>query len=257
MTAPATVLFDIDGTLVDSNYFHAVAWRRAFRRTGADIAMADVHRCVGMGAGQLLDTLLPARERSQDDVVKQAHSDHYREFWPELTAFRGAPDLVRAVAERGGKAVLATSAQPDEVDALRKVLQVDDAVAEIVASGDVGAPKPQPDVVQVALDKAGCDASRAVMVGDTVWDIEAARRAGVPCICVLTGGIARQVLEEAGAVAVYADVAALLDELDTSPVGRLLDGEDPYPAGRPGGGHAVGADQRTALPPQGLEQSAG
>jgi phosphoglycolate phosphatase-like HAD superfamily hydrolase len=118
--------------------------------------------------------------------------------------------------------VLATSASPEELDALRKTLDSDDVIDAITSSEDVESAKPEPDLVQVALQRASVGADRAVFVGDTVWDVEAASQAGVPCVAVLTGGISAAELRQAGAVAVYRSVAELLDGLDDSPLSAVL-----------------------------------
>ena len=207
------VLFDVDGTLVDSNYLHVVAWLRAFRAHGVDdVTAARVHRCVGMGAEQFLDTLVgPGR-----DDLKDAHATEYRALWPELRAFPGAVDLLREVRRRGKAAVLATSATDEEVSALRRALDADDAISAVTSSADVELAKPEPDVFTVAMRKAGLD--DAVVVGDTRWDVEAATKAGLRTVGVLSGGISRAELLDAGAVEVYDDVSALLASFDASPL---------------------------------------
>ncbi|HEX8003135.1 MAG TPA: HAD family hydrolase [Mycobacteriales bacterium] len=217
------VLFDVDGTLVDSNYLHVAAWLEALRRNGFDeVTGADVHRGVGMGAGLLLETLLGA-DVDQEPLTK-AHAEAYRAQWPWLRPFRGAVDLVREVRRRGGEAVLATSATEEEVEALRRTLDCDDAISEITSSADVEEAKPAPDIFRTAMEKTGLDPANVVVVGDTRWDVEAAAKAGLACVAVLTGGVPEAVLREAGAVEVYADAAALLDAFDQSPLGALLSG---------------------------------
>ena len=215
---PQAVLFDIDGTLVDSNYLHIDAWTRAFADVGHPVPAWRIHRCIGMDSAKLLEALLGDELDRLGDDAKERHSAHYERDAERLRPFDRAQDLLRAVAERGLKVVLATSAPPHEFELLQQVLAVDDAVAEYTTAGDVETAKPAPDVVQVALEKAGVDADAAVMVGDTVWDVEAAGRAGVRAIGVLSGGIGEGELRDAGAIAVYEDVAALLRELDGSPL---------------------------------------
>lgn len=212
------VLFDVDGTLVDSNYLHVVAWLRAFRSAGhPDVTAAQVHRCVGMGGELLLETLVG----SVDGAAKKGHSVEYERLWPELRPFPGAVDLLREVRRRGGAAVLATSATEEEAGALRRALDCDDAITALTSSADVEEAKPNPDIFRTALDKSGIDPARCVVVGDTVYDVEAATRSGLRCVGVLTGGISRAELVEAGAVEVYESVAALLAEFDQSPLGAL------------------------------------
>jgi HAD superfamily hydrolase (TIGR01509 family) len=214
-------LFDIDGTLVDSNYLHVDAWQRAFHAVGHPVDAWHIHRGIGMGSSQLLATLLGDAADKLGDQVKELHSEFYRKSSGLLRPFEHARDLVNTVASRGAKVVLATSAAPDELDRLRETLDVEESVAEITSSQDVDAAKPEPEIVEIALERAGVPADRAVFVGDAVWDVIAAKRAGVPTIGLLSGGISAAELGEAGAVAVYDDAAALLHELDDSPLASL------------------------------------
>jgi HAD superfamily hydrolase (TIGR01509 family) len=218
---PGAVLFDIDGTLVDSNYLHVTAWLHAFRAVGHPMDAWRIHRGQGMGSSELLTTLLGEAAEQVGSQAKQHHSEHYQQTSELLRAFDGARELVAAVAQRGVKVVLATSAAPDELELLRSILDVEDAVAEITAAEDVEAAKPAPDLVHVALQRAGVTADRAVYVGDTVWDVQACGKAGVACVGVLSGGISATELTEAGAVAVYDGCRALLRELDASPLAAL------------------------------------
>ncbi len=212
------VLFDVDGTLVDTNYAHTIAWAQAFRATGhEDVTMARIHRAIGLGAPQLVEKLLGAF----DARAKDAHTDFYGPWLHRVRRFDAVPELLRATAGLGLVVALASSASSTESQHLREAVGCDDVVAVMTDSGDVEEAKPEPDVVQVALREAGLDARDALFVGDTVWDVEAAGRAGLRCVCVLTGGISADELREAGAVAVYRDPRHLLDELDTSPIGRL------------------------------------
>ncbi len=217
-----TVLFDVDGTLVDTNYFQAVAWFRAFKQNGHQVAMVDVHRRIGLGSGQLIDELAPDRDTARDDVLQAAHAEYYAGFYGLMTATKGAQELLRAIRDRGAEVVLATSASPDELAALRNALDVEDALATVTSASDVENAKPEPDILEAALQQTDTDPEHAIMVGDTVWDVKAAGKAGLPCIALLTGGIGRDALEEAGAVAVYEDAQALLDGLDDSPIGPLV-----------------------------------
>ncbi|HET9691547.1 MAG TPA: HAD family hydrolase [Acidimicrobiales bacterium] len=220
---PGAVLFDIDGTLVDSNYLHVTAWREAFLAVDRNIPTAAIHRCIGMDSAKLLERLLGPSEASGEvaERAKAEHKERYMHARPSLRAFDGAVELVRAVAGRA-TSVLATSAPDDELAVLRDILQVDDAVAVITSAGDVGSAKPDPDIVAVALERAGVDAGDAVFVGDTVWDVEAAGRAGVGCVALLSGGIGEAELRDAGAVEVFDGAAALLDGLDRSALARVL-----------------------------------
>jgi HAD superfamily hydrolase (TIGR01509 family) len=214
------VLFDVDGTLVDSNYLHAVTWWEAFSQAGYDVAMADIHRAIGMGSDQMLDKLLPSdRDTGQDDSLRTAHSALYSAYWARLRPLRRAADLLRACKKHGLTVVLASSADEPEFNALRAALDAEDAIDAATFSGEVERSKPAPDLVQVALDKAGVSADEAVFVGDTVWDVHAARKAGVRCVCLLSGGISRGELADAGANDVYDSPADLLSHFPGTLIG--------------------------------------
>jgi HAD superfamily hydrolase (TIGR01509 family) len=213
------VIFDVDGTLVDTNYLHAACWWEAFRQHGCGVDMADVHHAIGMGSDKLLDHLLPDdRDKDADDDIRAAHRALYGVYWTRLRAFDGAADLLRACAARGMRVVLASSASASELSALRAALDADDAISAATSSSEAGESKPAPDIVSIALERAEVPPDRAVFVGDTVWDVQACRKAGVPCVAVLTGGIGEAELREAGAIAVYRGTAELLRELDDSPL---------------------------------------
>jgi HAD superfamily hydrolase (TIGR01509 family) len=211
------VLFDVDGTLVDTNYLHVVAWWRAFRSQGHEVPMTRLHRTVGQGSDQFVSTILGR----DDERVRNAHSDFYGQWKHRLVAFDGAADLLRTTKKAGLTVVLATSASEAEAEHLTAAIGADDVIDVVTTKGDVDASKPDPDIVHTALRKAGLSAEAALFVGDTVWDVEAARRAGLSCVGVLTGGISEAELRDAGAVAVYRDARHLLDEFDTAPLGRL------------------------------------
>ena len=214
-------LFDIDGTLVDSNYVHVHAWQRAFHAVGHPVDAWRIHRAIGMGSSLLLSMLLGEPADELGGKVKQLHSDFYRESSELLRPFAQARDLVITLAGRGAKVVLATSAAPDELELLRAILDVDQAVAAVTSSKDVQVAKPEPEIVEVALDRAGVTAGRAVFIGDAIWDVMAAKQVGVPTIGLLSGGTSAAELTEAGAVAIYEDAAALLRELDSSPLAAI------------------------------------
>ncbi|MGW4379771.1 HAD family hydrolase [Kitasatospora sp. NPDC004531] len=221
----AAALFDVDGTLVDTSYLHTLAWSEALRQHGHHPPAASVHRAIGMGSDQLLDHLLgDGRDRSEDDAVSAAHLALYAQHWPGLRAFDGAADLLRACADRGWRVVLCTSASGPELDVLRKVLDADEAIFAVTDADSVSASKPAPDLVHSALDRASASPERAVFVGDTVWDVRAANRAGTPCVAVETGGFAGDELRGAGALEVHASVGALLESLDDSVLARPRSG---------------------------------
>jgi HAD superfamily hydrolase (TIGR01549 family) len=218
------VLFDVDGTLVDSNYLHVHAWCRAFHEAGRAVDAWRIHRSIGMGSGKLLAALLGEQDADLIGAgVKDRHSHHYLESGALLRPFDRAPELIRAIAGHGVRVVLATSAGPDELELLRRVLDVDDVVAGIVAGHDVEATKPDPEPVFAALDRAGTAPEDTLFVGDSVWDVHAATKAGVRTVALLSGGVGAAELTGAGAVATYDDPAALLDDLAGSPLAALFD----------------------------------
>lgn len=215
-----TILVDIDGTLVDTNYFHSVAWWRAFREIGKLVAMSRIHPLIGMGSDQLVHRLIGRESKEASD----AHSRHYEPFKKEITAFPKAAELLTELARRGARVVLATSSDEEDLKRLREAVGADDAVAGAISKGDVEHSKPSPDIFEAVLERFEVDPARALVIGDTPWDIEAAGKLGLKTVCVLTGGATREQLEEAGAAAVYEDVAELLANLDVSPVSKVLDG---------------------------------
>ena len=212
------VLLDVDGTLVDSAYIHALAWRRAFVEHGYEVPTSSVHAMIGAGSDVLMRELI-GEER---DDVQETRQRHFDELKSEIRGFDGSGDLIRAIHAAGAKAVLATSSEKEQLETLLASIDADDSIDDIVTADDVAEAKPCPDVFLAAMEKAGADRTSAIAVGDTVWDVRAATGAGLGCVCVLTGGIGRLELEDAGAVAVYRDVADLLDNLDTSPLAPII-----------------------------------
>jgi phosphoglycolate phosphatase-like HAD superfamily hydrolase len=212
-------ILDIDGTLVDSNYQHALAWYRAFRDHGVTVPVWQAHRAIGMGGDQLVAHLCgdEVEERLGDDI-REAEGRHYFAMIEEVAPFAGARDLAVRLKELGHTVVMASSAKSEEVDHYLDLLDVRAVADDWTSSGDVEETKPAPDLVQVALDKAGRDGD-AVMIGDSVWDCEAAARAGVTTYAVRTGGFGDDELREAGAVAVHHSIGALLDALGDTPLG--------------------------------------
>lgn len=211
------VIFDVDGTLLDTNYLHVAAWWEAFRERGHNIRCADVHRALGMGSSDLVERVLGR----PDATVIEAHSRYFAPYLGRLRPLPGAADLLKATARLGLNVVLATSAKDEEIGLMLDALGAGDAIGTVVSSGDVDQAKPEPDIVDRALQESGTDPGRAVMVGDAVWDMIAARRAGIPGIGLLSGGIAEQELRDAGAAKVYADAAALLGKISGSVIGEV------------------------------------
>jgi HAD superfamily hydrolase (TIGR01509 family) len=217
------VLFDVDGTLVDTTYLHAVCWAEALRQHGHTVPMADVHHLIGMSGDRLLDQLLGEdRDKDGDEELENSHLTLYRQHWGRLVPLPGAKKLLTACAQRGLAVVLASSASEEELAALTSALDADDAITEATSSADADSGKPAPDILQAALDQSDVDRQRCVFVGDAVWDVEAAGRLKIPCIGLACGGTSAAELTEAGAVATYRDPAELLSAVagGTAPIMR-------------------------------------
>ncbi|MFF3346263.1 HAD family hydrolase [Streptomyces sp. NPDC002779] len=211
-------VFDVDGTLVDTNHLHAVTWWEAFRQAGHTVPMHAIHRAIGLGSDDLIAHLLgDDRDKEADEELSAAHKALYGQYFDRLPALADAGRLLRRLHQDGWTVVLATSAGGGELGALRRAIDADDAIAATASADDVEQGKPAPEPVEHALELAGVPAERAVFVGDTVWDMRAGTRAGVRCVAVLCGGIPRSDLVEAGADEVYDDPAHLLASLEHGP----------------------------------------
>ncbi len=210
------MILDVDGTLVDTNYHHALAWYMAFREHDLVVPVWRVHRHIGMGGDQFVAAVAGEQvERRRGDQLRAAHGTLYLAAIQTISAFEGARELIADLKSSGRAVILATSAQPREVDHYLDLLDARELVDGWTSSGDVERTKPAPDLVKAALAKLGRNGpSSAVMVGDSPWDVEAARRAGVPTIAVLTGGFSAAELEDAGAVAVLESIAELRERLE-------------------------------------------
>jgi HAD superfamily hydrolase (TIGR01509 family) len=210
-------ILDIDGTLVDTNYQHAMAWYRAFRAEDVTLPIWRIHRHIGMGGDQLVEALAGNDfENEHGDDVRDAEGDLYAELIGEVEPMDGARDLIMALRESGVAVVLASSAKEDEVDHYLDLLDAREFVDDWTTSADVEATKPEPDLVRAALEKV--EADDAVMIGDTTWDVEAAKRAGVETLAVRTGGFGADELREAGAVEVFESVRELCEKLEETPL---------------------------------------
>jgi HAD superfamily hydrolase (TIGR01549 family) len=205
---PQAVLLDVDGTLVDANYQHAYAWYRAFRRFDIVLPVWRLHRHIGMGGEQLVASVAgdDVEERHGDDL-RDAHTEEFRKLRDECLPFDGAHELLVELKLRGKTVVLASSAEEDDLDFFLDRLDARDVVDGWTSADDVERAKPEPDVIHAALEKAGT--GDAVMVGDSRWDVEAAAKAGLATVCLITGGWSEQELRDAGAAAVYDSVPDL------------------------------------------------
>jgi HAD superfamily hydrolase (TIGR01549 family) len=206
---PLNAILDIDGTLVDTNYHHALAWHRALHAHGHSVQMWKVHRHIGMGGDQILDALIGERAAAtQGDAIRDAEGKAYAELIGEVEPLEGARDLIERLRGEGATVILASSAKQEEVDHYLDLLDARELVEGWTTSADVEKTKPEPDLVQAAVEKAGGDGP-SVMVGDSVWDVKAATAAGLPTLAVLTGGFSEAELREAGAVQVVESIETL------------------------------------------------
>jgi HAD superfamily hydrolase (TIGR01549 family) len=212
-------LIDVDGTLVDTNYQHAIAWYRAFRKHGIVLPLWKIHRHIGMGGDHMIEALAgrDAEDRIGEDI-RAEEKVLYAELIDEIEPMHDARRLIVDLRERGHEVVLASSAKAEELDHYLDMLDAREIVDSWTSSADVEATKPDPDLVDTAMDKTKSEA--AVMIGDSTWDCEAARRAGVQTVALLTGGFSEQELRESGAVAVYESLTGLRENLDVPPLGR-------------------------------------
>lgn len=209
MTMRLNAILDVDGTLVDTNYQHALAWHRALRAHDQQVPIWKVHRHIGMGGDQILDALIGEEAAAkQGDAIRETEGEAYGELIGEVEPMAGARELLERLRAEEATVILASSAKQDEVDRYLDLLDARELVDGWTTSADVERTKPHPDLVHAALEKAGDGAS--VMVGDSVWDVKAARAADVPTLAVLTGGFSEAELREAGAV----QVVESIDELD-------------------------------------------
>jgi HAD superfamily hydrolase (TIGR01509 family) len=216
------VLFDVDGTLLDTTYLHTACWSEALRQTGHTVAMHNVHRGIGMGSDELLDHLLgEGRSRDRDETIKASRLALYKQHWGRLQKLPGAVELLRRCRDQNLAVVLASSASEEELGALRSALDADDVITASTSSGDADSGKPAPDILQAALDQSGLDPARTVFVGDSVWDGAASGRAGLAFVGLTCGGTSSSELRRAGAVEVWQDPATLLANLPNSVISRI------------------------------------
>jgi HAD superfamily hydrolase (TIGR01509 family) len=216
----STMILDIDGTLVDTNYQHAVAWYRAFRQHDVILPIWRIHRHIGMGGDQLVESLTDKQtDEEKGDDIRTAEKALYLALIEEVEPLEGARDLIERLKDDGKTVVLASSAKEDEVEHYLDLLDARELADDWTTSADVEETKPEPDLVKAALDKAGASPDDAVMLGDTPWDCKAAARAGVETVALITGGFSEDELREGGAVAVFESIPELLERLDETPLG--------------------------------------
>ena len=212
MTSPAVAVLDLDGTLVDSTYVHAVAWREAFREVGLDIPTYRLHRAIGMGGDRLVAAVAGgAAERAVGDVVRDLHDRLFDGRFSEVHPLDGVPELLRGCADAGLRLAVASSSPAEVTEKLLSLVEHAHLI-DVVVPGSEGSSKPAPDLVETALDRAG--SRDGFLIGDATWDVESARRAGISCVGLLTGGYADAELREAGAIEVLDTPRSLAERLD-------------------------------------------
>lgn len=212
-TEPDTVILDLDGTLVDSVYAHTLAWQAAFADVGVTVPAARIHRLIGMGGDRLVTAAASASlENSLGDEVRQRHQLRLDELFDRIVPTAGASELLSTLTARGYEVVLASSADADLTERLLALVEGAAHLTERITGSDAERSKPSGELIEVALTSVAAD--RAVVIGDAVWDVYAARDAGVPAVALLTGGFSEAELREAGAVDVHASPAALVDRLE-------------------------------------------
>lgn len=208
----AAVIFDIDGTLTDSTYHHAVAWHRAFARHDIVIPLWRIHRTIGMGGDKLVAEVAGDEvEERHGDSLRDAWREEYVEIKSEVAPLAGGTELIRELVRRGYRVALASSGDPEFADEALDDLDIRDDVTVLKTSEDVDGSKPEPDLIETTLESL--EGPRAVLVGDTPYDVESAERAGIRCICLRSGGYSEAELTDAGA-ALVVDVPEDLIDLD-------------------------------------------
>ncbi|HNP31255.1 MAG TPA: HAD family hydrolase [Nitrospirales bacterium] len=203
------VIMDVDGTLMDTNYLHVEAWARAFSQVKNPVPRAEIHRQIGKGSDLMLDELL--QDESLKRQANELHSQYYGEMQHHGAPLPGAKEIIASLSSQHIAVWLATSAKSEELEHHVQALDAKDKLAGLVSSADVANAKPEPDIFQQTLQRSGSPPQKSIVIGDTIWDIQAAQACGLQTIAVMTGGaFSRQELSHAGAVAVYKDCAELL-----------------------------------------------
>jgi HAD superfamily hydrolase (TIGR01549 family) len=216
---PDTAIFDVDGTLVDTNYQHALAWFRAFRRCDITLPLWQLHRGIGMGGDNFVAHVAGDEvERRHGPALREAWTEEFDLMIGEVRPFAAARPLLEEIKHRGFKLVLASSGKAKHVEVFLDLVGGREVADAWTTSDDVASSKPAPDLVSAALAKV--EGASGCMVGDSTWDCVAAGRLGVPTVGVLTGGFSREELTDAGAIRVFDSLGAMLDEIDTTPFRR-------------------------------------
>jgi len=204
------VVLDVDGTLMDTNYLHTEAWARAFERAGRRVSRVKLHKEVGKGAGLLIHDFVDDEETAEE--IQNSHSEFYEQLQEYGHPLPGAKELISSLKERGYGVWFVTSAKDEELEHHMQELGADGNIDGVVNSSAVENPKPAPDIFEETLRRAGATADETVAIGDAIWDVEAAKAAGIRTVAVLSGGAYHEEdLKQAGAVDVYEDCAAILD----------------------------------------------
>jgi HAD superfamily hydrolase (TIGR01509 family) len=216
---PPVAILDVDGTLVDTNYHHALAWYRAFIQHDIELPVWRIHRGIGMGGDQLIAALAGEQaEKEKGDDIRSAEKALYMAMIHEVRPLPDARRLIEVLKERGHPVVLASSAKKKEIEHYLALLDARELADAWTSSADVERTKPEPELVLTAMEKAG-GGDDGVMIGDSVWDVEAAKRAGIPTIAVRTGGFGVDELTKAGAACIFDSIADLLESLEETPLG--------------------------------------
>ena len=216
------VLCDLDGTLLDSNAFHAEAWQRSFAEFGYPASFEEIVKQIGKGGEYLLEKFIPSDKLPaiEKDINAFRKDLFHREYIDRIVPFSDARRLLERMRQQGLRIAVATSGDKGDMEVFKTILKIHDLIEQDTTSDDADKPKPEPDIFQAALESLGVEATEALALGDTPWDVEAAKKAGVSTVAVQSGGWPRKDLEDAGAIAVYVDVADIARNFETSPFAR-------------------------------------